>query len=170
LKPIIFGFSLYCESSMLRRHKGSTVRVSFCSCLHGVLTSMSAKVQQLTIVFSLTYVEHWHFFFLPMWSLDIYLFFTFVELQLSSIGKKVLSPHFFFSFSFVDLGHSMGDKGSIRFRVFFSCFDALPTPWRTQMWVQMKGSGRKSQDAFPSSQHFEGLRGVLELRDGTRKN
>jgi hypothetical protein len=35
--------------------------------------------------------------------------------------------------------------------------DALPTPWRTQMWVQVKDSGRgRSRDAFPSSQHFEG--------------
>ncbi len=49
--------------------------------------------------------------------------------------------------------------------------DALPTPWRTQMWVQMKDNRRrKSQDVLPSSQHFEGLRGVLELWDGTKKN
>jgi hypothetical protein len=35
--------------------------------------------------------------------------------------------------------------------------DALLTPWRTQMWVQVKDSGRRrSQDALPSSQHFEG--------------
>jgi hypothetical protein len=35
--------------------------------------------------------------------------------------------------------------------------DALPTPWRTQMWVQMKDSGRgRSRDAVPSSQHLEG--------------
>jgi hypothetical protein len=35
--------------------------------------------------------------------------------------------------------------------------DALPTPWRTQGWVQVKDSGRgRSRDAFPSSQHFEG--------------
>jgi hypothetical protein len=30
--------------------------------------------------------------------------------------------------------------------------DALPTPWRTQMWVQVKDNGRKrSRDALPSS-------------------
>jgi hypothetical protein len=35
--------------------------------------------------------------------------------------------------------------------------DALPTPWRTQMWVQVKDNGRRrSRDALPSSQHFEG--------------
>jgi hypothetical protein len=38
-----------------------------------------------------------------------------------------------------------------------SLVDALPTPWRTQMWVQVKDSGRRrSRDALPSSQHFEG--------------
>jgi len=37
--------------------------------------------------------------------------------------------------------------------------DALPTPQRTQRWVQMKHSGsgrRRSRSALPSSQHFEG--------------
>jgi hypothetical protein len=35
--------------------------------------------------------------------------------------------------------------------------DALPTPWRTQMWVQVKDNGRgRSRGTFPSSQHFEG--------------
>jgi hypothetical protein len=35
--------------------------------------------------------------------------------------------------------------------------DALPTPWRTQMWVQVKDSGRRrSRDVFPSSQHLRG--------------
>jgi hypothetical protein len=36
-------------------------------------------------------------------------------------------------------------------------YDALPTPWRTQMWVQVedneKGSNRST---LPSLQHFEG--------------
>ncbi len=45
----------------------------------------------------------------------------------------------------------------------FSCsitIDALPTPWRTQMWVQVKDIGRRrSRDALPSSQHFEGVEG-----------
>jgi hypothetical protein len=36
-------------------------------------------------------------------------------------------------------------------------YDALPTPCRTQMWVQVKDNGRsRSRDALPSSQHFEG--------------
>jgi hypothetical protein len=35
--------------------------------------------------------------------------------------------------------------------------DALPTLWRTQMWVQVKDSERgRSRDTLPSSQHFEG--------------
>jgi hypothetical protein len=35
--------------------------------------------------------------------------------------------------------------------------DALPTPWRTQMWIQAKDSGRgRSRDTLLSSQHFEG--------------
>jgi hypothetical protein len=35
--------------------------------------------------------------------------------------------------------------------------DALPTPWRTQMWVQVEDSGReRSQGTLPNSQHFEG--------------
>jgi hypothetical protein len=35
--------------------------------------------------------------------------------------------------------------------------DAPPTPWKTQMWVQVKDSGRKrSRDTFPSSQHLKG--------------
>jgi len=53
----------------------------------------------------------------------------------------------------------------------FNFSDALPTPWRTQMWIQVKDNGRRrSRDTLPSSQHFEGLRGVLELRDGTTKS
>jgi len=49
--------------------------------------------------------------------------------------------------------------------------DALPTPWRTQMWIQIKNSGRrKSRSTLPSSQHFEGWKCVLELWDGTRKS
>jgi hypothetical protein len=32
-----------------------------------------------------------------------------------------------------------------------------PTPWRTQMWVQVKGSGkRRSRGTLPSSQHLRG--------------
>jgi hypothetical protein len=35
--------------------------------------------------------------------------------------------------------------------------DALPTPRRTQMRVQVENSGRrKNRGTFPSSQHFEG--------------
>jgi hypothetical protein len=35
--------------------------------------------------------------------------------------------------------------------------DALPTPQKTQMWVQVENSGKvKSQGKLPSSQHFEG--------------
>jgi len=35
--------------------------------------------------------------------------------------------------------------------------DALPIPWRTQMWVQVKDNGRgRNRGTLPSSQHFEG--------------
>jgi hypothetical protein len=34
--------------------------------------------------------------------------------------------------------------------------------------TEMRGGGTRG--TLPSSQHFEGLRGVLELRDGTRKS
>ncbi len=35
--------------------------------------------------------------------------------------------------------------------------DALPTPWKTQMWIQVENSGRRrSRGTFLSSQHFEG--------------
>jgi hypothetical protein len=49
--------------------------------------------------------------------------------------------------------------------------NALLTIQRTQMWAQIRNSERRrSWGTLPSSQHFEGYRGVLELRDGTRKN
>jgi len=39
------------------------------------------------------------------------------------------------------------------------------------MWIQVQDSERgKSRGTLPSSQHFEGYRGVLELRDGTKKS
>ncbi len=39
----------------------------------------------------------------------------------------------------------------------YTAIDALPTPYRTQMWVQVKDNRRRrSWDALPSSQHFEG--------------
>jgi hypothetical protein len=35
--------------------------------------------------------------------------------------------------------------------------DALPTPWRTQLWIQVKDSERRrSRDTLLNSQHFEG--------------
>jgi hypothetical protein len=35
--------------------------------------------------------------------------------------------------------------------------DALPTPWGTQMWVQVeKKEKRRSRGTLPGSQHFEG--------------
>jgi hypothetical protein len=38
-------------------------------------------------------------------------------------------------------------------------------------WVQVHDNGRgRSWGTFLSSQHFEGYRGVLELRDGIKKN
>jgi hypothetical protein len=52
-----------------------------------------------------------------------------------------------------------------------SAIDTLPTPWRTQMWVQVKDSRRgRSRGTLFSSQHFKGQRGVLELREGTKKS
>jgi hypothetical protein len=39
-------------------------------------------------------------------------------------------------------------------------FDTLPTPWKTQMWVQVENNGkRKNQGAFLNSQHFEKVEG-----------
>jgi hypothetical protein len=41
--------------------------------------------------------------------------------------------------------------------IIFRLHDALPTPRRTQMWVQVKDSRRESSwGTFPNSQHFEG--------------
>jgi len=34
--------------------------------------------------------------------------------------------------------------------------EALPTPYKTQKWVQVKDSGRGSRGMLRSSQHFEG--------------
>jgi hypothetical protein len=35
--------------------------------------------------------------------------------------------------------------------------DALPIPWRTQMWAQVEDSEKgRSRSMLPSSQHFEG--------------
>jgi len=35
--------------------------------------------------------------------------------------------------------------------------DAFPTPWKTQMWVQVENIGRRrSRGMLPNSQHFEG--------------
>jgi len=49
--------------------------------------------------------------------------------------------------------------------------DAFPTPWKTQMWVQVEDSGRgRSRGTLPSSQHFERYKDVLKLRDETRKS
>jgi hypothetical protein len=39
-------------------------------------------------------------------------------------------------------------------------FEALPTPWGTQMWAQTENNGRiKSQGMFPGLQHFKGVEG-----------
>ncbi len=49
------------------------------------------------------------------------------------------------------------DKTSLFFQLLLIYIDALWTPWRIQMWVQVKDNGRRrSRDALPSSQHFEG--------------
>ncbi len=49
--------------------------------------------------------------------------------------------------------------------------DAPQVPWGTQMWIQTKNNEKvKSLGMFLGSQHFEGVEGVLELRDGTRNN
>ncbi len=38
--------------------------------------------------------------------------------------------------------------------------DALPTPWRTQMWVQTENNGKvRSRGILLSSQHFGGVEG-----------
>jgi hypothetical protein len=38
--------------------------------------------------------------------------------------------------------------------------DVLPTPWGTQMWVQIENNKRvKSQGTLPGSQHFTGVEG-----------
>ncbi len=56
---------------------------------------------------------------------------------------------------------------NIKMWVQYITFDALPTPWRTQMWVQVKDSGRRrSRDALPSSQHLR-VRGPLVLGPAT---
>jgi hypothetical protein len=57
---------------------------------------------------------------------------------------------------------TLGIKGWERFNLMRNVvkktsIDALPTPWRTQMWVQVKDNGKgRSRGMLPNSQHFEG--------------
>jgi hypothetical protein len=52
---------------------------------------------------------------------------------------------------------ALPNKSSHNTNQVFLQYDALPTPWRTQMWVQVKDNGRRrSRDALPSSQHLRG--------------
>jgi len=38
-----------------------------------------------------------------------------------------------------------------------SPYDALPTPWKIQMWIQVENNGRRrSRGTLPNSQQFDG--------------
>ncbi len=83
-----------------------------------------------TIVFSLASMEHWHFFSCLCESSDN--FFSHLcgaPTFCSQEGAK--STPLFFSFGFVEPRRSMGDKGSMRFKVFFSflAFSPLSPVW-----------------------------------------
>jgi hypothetical protein len=69
---------------------------------------------------------------------------------------KALNEGYNFALDLISIGGLYTKLWGPKFET--SCgSDALPTPWRTQMWVQVKDSGRRrSREALPSSQHFEG--------------